>query len=192
MNRNIFFGTIIFLVLATSGWFYYTVAVSGPRISELEIELQGIKDRFDELAGITESYDEFKLRFMEKVEQFDTLKTIIPDNQGYASVLEEIRQISERHKLQIISLAPSLNDTYPALYTELKIPRNHVECYPVQIKFYGDFLTIGAFLDDLLEMRHLVNIANLKLETEMEFGGMLTCELNLYTYIFIQGAKLGV
>jgi len=168
------------------------VAVSGPRISELEIELQGIKDRFDELAGITESYDEFKLRFMEKVEQFDTLKTIIPDNQGYASVLEEIRQISERHKLQIISLAPSLNDTYPALYTELKIPRNHVECYPVQIKFYGDFLTIGAFLDDLLEMRHLVNIANLKLETEMEFGGMLTCELNLYTYIFIQGAKLGV
>jgi len=192
VNRNIFFGTIIFLVLATSGWFYYTVAVSGPRISELEIELQGIKDRFDELAGITESYDEFKLRFMEKVEQFDTLKTIIPDNQGYASVLEEIRQISERHKLQIISLAPSLNDTYPALYTELKIPRNHVECYPVQIKFYGDFLTIGAFLDDLLEMRHLVNIANLKLETEMEFGGMLTCELNLYTYIFIQGAKLGV
>ncbi|MCF7826978.1 MAG: type 4a pilus biogenesis protein PilO [Candidatus Marinimicrobia bacterium] len=188
MNRNIFFGTIIFLVLATSGWFYYTVAVSGTRISELKLELKGINDRFDELAGITESYDEFKIRFMEKVEQFDTLKTIIPGNQGYGDVLEQIRQISERHKLQILSFDPSLNDTYPALYTEMKIPINHVECYPLQIKFYGDFLTIGAFLDDLLEMDKLVNIANIKLETEMQYGGMLTCELNLYTYIFIQGA----
>jgi len=188
VNRNIFFGTLIILILATGGWFYYTVAVAGSRISELELELDTINSRFDELAGVTESYDEFKLRFTEKIEQFDTLRTIIPDNQGYATVLEEIRQISERHKLQIISFDPSLNDIYPAIYAEMKIPKNHVECYPVQIKFYGDFLTIGAFLDDLLEMRNLVNIANIKLETEMEYGGLLTCELNLYTYIFIQGA----
>ena len=187
MNRNIFFGTMILLLLATGGWFYYTVAVTGAHISELEIELEGINNRFDELAGITESYDEFKLRFTDKIEHFDTLRTIIPDNQGYAAVLEEIRQISERHKLQILSFDPSLNDTYPALYAQMKIPKNHVECYPVQIKFYGDYLTIGAFLDDLLEMDNLVNIANLKLETEMEYGGMLTCQLNLYTYIFIEG-----
>lgn len=187
MNRNIFFGTLIALILATAGWFYYTVAVSGTKISELKVELEGINSRFDELAGVTESYDEFKLRFTEKVEQFDTLQTVIPHNQGFSSVLEAIRQITERHKLQILSFEPSLNDTYPALYTEMKIPKNHVECYPVQIKFYGDYLTIGAFLDDLLELPHLVNIANLKLETEMEYGGMLTCELNLYTYIFIEG-----
>ncbi len=186
MNRNIFFGTVIFLVLATGGWFYYTVAVAGTKISELELELAKITNRFDELASINEM-DDFKTRFEEKIAQFDTLKTIIPANQGYASVLEEIRQISERHKLQILSFDPSLNDTYPALHVEMKIPKNHVECYPVQIKCYGDFLTIGAFLDDLLEMRNLVNIANIKLETEMEYGGMLTCELNLYTYIFIEG-----
>jgi len=188
VNRNIFFGTIIFLLLATGGWFYYTVAVAGASSSELKVELEGINNRFDELASVTESYDEFKLRFSEKIEHFDTLKTVVPDNQDYGSVLEQIRQISERHKLQILSFDPSLNDTYPALYAEMKIPQNHVECYPLQIKFYGDFLTIGAFLDDLLEMRQLVNIANIKLETEMEYGGMLTCELNLYTYIFIEGA----
>jgi len=187
VNRNIFFGTIALLLLSTAGWFYYTVSIAGSEISELEVELAGLHNRFDELASVTESYDEFKIRFEEKVAQFDTLKTFIPANQQYASVLEEIRQISERHKLQILALEPSLNDTYPALYTEMKIPKNHVECYPVQIKFYGDFLTIGAFLDDLLEMPHLVNIANLKLETEMEYGGMLTCELNLYSYIFIEG-----
>jgi len=187
VNRNIFFGTIIFLLLATGGWFYYTVAVAGASSSELKVELEGINNRFDELASVTESYDEFKLRFSEKIEHFDTLKTVVPDNQDYGSVLEQIRQISERHKLQILSFDPSLNDTYPALYAEMKIPKNHVECYPLQIKFYGDFLTIGAFLDDLLEMRQLVNIANIKLETEMEYGGMLTCELNLYTYIFIEG-----
>ncbi|NQV43167.1 MAG: type 4a pilus biogenesis protein PilO [Candidatus Marinimicrobia bacterium] len=192
MNRNIFFGTIAFLVLATAGWFYYTVAVAGESISKLEAELADIHARFDELAGVTESYDEFKLRFSEKIENFDTLKTIIPDNQKYGDVLEQIRQISERHKLQILSFEPSLNDTYPALFTEMKIPKNHIECYPLQIKFYGDFLTIGAFLDDLLEMRQHVNIANIKLETEMEYGGMLTCELNLYTYIFIEGEKGGV
>jgi Tfp pilus assembly protein PilO len=188
VNRNIFFGTIVFLVLATGGWLYYTVSVAGGNISKLEVELAGINKRFDELASVTESYDEFKVRFSEKVAAFDTLRSIIPDNQGFGDVLEQIRQISERHKLQILSFDPSLNDTYPAIFAEMKIPKNHVECYPLQIKFYGDFLTIGAFLDDLLEMDKLVNIANIKLETEMQYGGMLTCELNLYTYIFIQGA----
>ncbi|MEA3286351.1 MAG: type 4a pilus biogenesis protein PilO [Candidatus Marinimicrobia bacterium] len=187
MNRNIFFSTLVALLLATSGWFYYTVVIAGNQISELETELRSINSRFNELAMVSESYEDFKLRFTEKVADFDTLKTVIPGNQDYATVLEQIRQTAERHKLQIISLAPSLNDIYPALHTELTIPRNHVECYPVQLKFYGDFLTIGSFLDDLLELKSNVNIANLKLETEMEHGGMLTCELNLYTYIFIEG-----
>jgi len=188
VNRNIFIATVAFLLISTVGLTYYTAVVAGSRISELDVELAGINARFDELAEVTETYDEFKLRFTQKVADFDTLKTVIPDNQAYTQVLEAIRSLYEKHKLQVISLAPSLNDTYPALYTEMKIPRNHVECYPVQIKFYGDYLTIGAFLDDLLALDYLVNIANLKLETEMEYGGMLTCELNLYTYIFIEGA----
>ncbi len=187
MNRNFFFTTLIVLLIATVGWFYYTVGIAGVRIGELDAELDHINSRFNELGKASEM-DDFKLRFNQKVADFDTLINVIPGNQGYASVLEDIRQTAERHKLQIISLAPSLNDTYPALYTELVIPRNHVECYPVQFKFYGDYLTIGSFLDDLLELKIQVNIANLKLETEMQYGGMLTCELNLYTYIFIEGA----
>ena len=188
MNRNLFFATIGLLLAATAGWFYYTVSVAGEQISKLETELAGINDRFNELAMVSESYEDFKIRFTEKLESFDTLKTVIADNQGYASVLEQIRQASERHKLQIVSLSPSLNDTYPALFTEMKIAKNHIECYPVEFKFYGDFLTLGAFLDDLLTLMPRVNIANLKLETEMEHGGVLTCELNLYTYIFIEGS----
>mgnify|MGYP002640525549 CR=1 FL=1 len=187
MNRNFFFATVITLLLATVGWFYYTLGVAGPQISALEIELDEINGKFNELAMVTESYDEFKLRFTEKVTSFDTLKTVIPDNQGYAAVLERIRQLSEQHKLQLIGFDPSLNDTYPALFTELKIPKNHVECYLVEMKFYGDYLSIGAFLDDLMKIETRVNIANLKLETEMEHGGMLTCDLSLYTYIFIEG-----
>lgn len=188
MNRNLFFGTISFLLLSTVVWLYYSFGVAGKKITSLESELDEINNRFNELAMVSESYDDFKLRFTEKVAEFDTLQNIIPDNQGYAVTLEQIRQIAEKHKLQIISLAPSLNDTYPALYTEMKISKNHLECYPVQLKFYGDFLTIGSFLDDILDLTSQVNIANLKLETEMQHGGMLTCELNLYTYIFIQGA----
>ncbi len=188
MNRNIFYSTVIALALATGSWFYYTVVIAGTRIAELDGELTTINDRFNELAMVSETYEDFKIRFLDKVVAFDTLKSVIPDNQEYATILEQIRQAAEKHKLQVISLAPSLNDTYPALYTEMTIPKNHIECYPVQIKFYGDFLTIGAFLDDLLELDNYVNIANLKLETEMEHGGLLTCELNLYTYIFIEGA----
>ncbi len=188
MNRKLFFGTVILLVLTTIGWFYYTVGIMGRRASELEAELADINGRFNELAMVSESYDDFKLKFNQKLVDFDTLRTIIPDNQSYAMVLEEVRQIAEKHKLQIISMAPLLNDIYPPLYTEMKIPKNHIECYPLEFKFYGDFLTIGAFLEDLMELDAGINIANLKLESEMEHGGVLTCELNLYTYIFIEGA----
>jgi Tfp pilus assembly protein PilO len=188
MNRNIFFSILALLVITTGAWLYYSFGIVGVKTRTLEAQLQEINDRFNELSMVSDSYDEFKLKFNQKLIAFDTLKTIIPDNQMYAGVLESIRQTAERHKLQIISLAPTLVDIYPPLYTNMKIARNHIECYPLQFKFYGDFLTIGAFLDDLMELETKVNIASLKLETEMEHGGMLTCELNLYTYIFIEGA----
>jgi len=188
MTRNIFYGIVIFLFLSTGAWLYYSFAVAGVERAGLETQLNQLNDRFNELATVSDSYDDYKLKFNQRLADFDTLQTVIPDNQKYAEVLEAIRQIAERHKLQIVSMAPTLVDIYPALYTDMKIAKNHVECYPLQFKFYGDFLTIGAFLDDLMELKTLVNIANLKLETEMEHGGVLTCELNLYTYIFIEGA----
>ena len=188
MTRNIFFSILTVLVLATAGWLYYSIRVAGVKTQALEAQLQEINGRFNELSMVSDSYDEFKLKFNEKLAAFDTLKSIIPDNQMYADVLESIRKIAERHKLQIISMAPTLVDIYPPLYRDMKLTSNHIECYPLQFKFYGDFLTIGAFLDDLRELKTKVNIASLKLETEMEHGGMLTCELNLYTYIFIEGA----
>ncbi len=76
MNRNIFFGTVIFLLLGTLGIFYYSVGVAGKEISELQVELDDINERFNELSMVSETYEEFKVRFSEKVTDFYLTKFV--------------------------------------------------------------------------------------------------------------------
>ncbi len=187
MSKNFFFSLVGFLVVATAAWAYFNMGILGRQKTDLDAQLLDLNQRFDELAMVSETYDEFKLRFDQRVAAFDTLRNIIPDNETYTESLNQIRAAAQENRLEIITLAPMLNDIYPALYANLTLMKNHVECYIVQMKVYGDFMMLASFLDDLQELDMQVNLAKLSMESEMEEGGTLFCEIQLFTYIYIEG-----
>ena len=187
MSKNFFFSLITILVLLTAGWAYFNVGFLGKQRAELEKELFDLNQRFDELAMVSENYDQFKISFNAREADFDTLQTVLSSSDTYTAYLNQIRDSAENHQLQIVNLNPVLVDAYPALYNDFNLITDHVECYPVQLKFYGEFLNIAAFLDDLERMAVNVNIANMSIASEMEEGGTLLCEMQLYTYIYIEG-----
>jgi len=191
MNRNIFIGLMLALLISTVGWAFYTIGIAGKQQHETNAAITDLNQRFDELAMVSDSYDMFKTRFDEQVALFEKLRATIPGNQNYAEALEKIRAAAQTEKLHIVSLSPMLSDAYPPLHQGFKRVTTHVECYPVEMKFYGSYLEVGAFLEALVNMDVTVNIARLSLETEMQSGGTLTCDLLLYTYIYVdkdQGA----
>jgi len=184
MTKKIFIGLLATLLLSTIGFIVYTVGVAGQQKQSLDEQLASLNQRFDELAMVSDSYDAFKEKFNERVRDFDTLKVRIPGNQSYARTLEAIRNAAEENMLEVVALSPQLNDVYPALHTNQELVHKHVECFPVEIQSYGRFMELARFLDDLAAMDMLINIANLNIETEMEHGGVLACQLTLFTYIF--------
>ncbi len=186
MNRNIFFTLIGTMAVMTIAWVWYSFGIAGKRLEEINGEVEALNEQFAELAMVADSYDQFKTSFDEQVEAFAALQETIPSNQEYAGTLEQIRDAAQELKLQIIALSPMLADAYPALHTGYKRVKTHVECYPVELKIYGDYLSIGQFVEEVEGMGDIVNIARLTLETEMEAGGTLSCDMLLFTYIFVE------
>lgn len=186
MSKNIFFTIIGTLVVASAAWAYISFGLLGRQKTDLDAELQDLNQRFDELAEVSETYDEFKLSFNQQMAEFDTLRQIIPSNDTYSASLERIRSAAENNRLEIIALQPKLIDVYPAIYANMTLMKSHIECYIVDMKVYGDYLTIAKFLDDVQDLEMEVNLARIKMESEMEEGGTLLCEIQLYTYIYIE------
>ncbi len=183
-DRNIFFALITILVISTSMWIYYDVMENGKEINKLENKYSGIENNFIMLAQIEESYDEVKQKHSDTIEHFDSLKTTIPTFDKYTNVLEKIRRLANKQAITIESFHPKMDDSFPALKTKLKYTQKHVERRPIQLRLYGTYFTIGAFLEEILKFDTIVNIHSLNLETELSDANMLSCDLVLFAYIF--------
>jgi Tfp pilus assembly protein PilO len=189
-NKTIFFGLIALIVLTGAWWGYYTFYVVGEEISQKEAQLEKLDEKFEEIAQISESYDVIKQRFEQIESNFDTLKNVLPNRDSFVKVLEEIRHVADKQKIKVISLSPLLDDTFPAIKTNLNFTEKHIERYPIQMRIMGDYLTIGKFLEEVTAIPGVVNIARVALDTDLDEGGTLACDLMLYTYMFLEKVKI--
>lgn len=188
-RKKIFYSLLVFLILSTSVWIWADWIIIGGKNREYKKKIDIFNQRFTELENVSETYPELKKMYDIRISDFDSLKFKIPDNAAYVSVLESIRDLAKRQNVQIISISPNLSGTYPAIKSHLKFTGKHIERYTVQLQIYGDYLSIGAFLEEILSMPMIVNVGKISLETELEEGYGLSCELLLYTYIFFDEVK---
>jgi len=184
-----FYILLVVLILSTGIWIWVDLVVIGKKNRECKKQVEMFNQRFADLEKVTETYPELKKRYNTKLIEFDSLKYKIPDNAAYVSVLESIRDLAKRQNVQIISISPNLSDTYPAIKSYLKFTGKHIERYTVQLQIYGDYLSIGAFLEELISMPMIVNVGKISLETELEESYGLSCELLLYTYIYFNEVR---
>ncbi|MFQ6612726.1 MAG: type 4a pilus biogenesis protein PilO [Fidelibacterota bacterium] len=189
-NKTIFLGLIALIILAAGWWGWYSVYVIGNEISEKEAQLEKLDGKFEEIAQITESYDVIKERFDKIESDFDTLRNVVSNRDSFVTVLEEIRRIAETQNVKVITLSPLLDDTFPAIKTNLNFTEKHIERYPIQMRIMGDYLTLGKFLEEVTAIPATVNIARVSLDTDLNEGGILACELMLYTYVFLDDVKI--
>jgi len=184
--RNTFFILVFTLFVATAWWVWANIYVNGQQIDYHKKELAKLEKQFQDLIEVQESYDKVKARHQSKLAEFDTLKTVIVYGQdAYIRHLEGIRNLAQKQNIQISTLSPSMEDSFPAIKSQLRFTKKHIERYPVQIRMLGDFLTIGAFLEELLALPVTVNIGRISMETELTSAGNLACEIILYTYVFL-------
>ncbi len=185
----IFFSLISLIIISTLWWLYTDVWMNGAKTDELEKKMIAIEKNFQMMAQIEESYDDVKNRHMIQTREFDSLKTTIPGYDTYAEVLQSIRDIANKELITIESFHPEMDDSFPALKTKLKFTGKHIERRPIQLRIYGNFMTIGSFLEEILQLEKIVNIHSIHLETELNNSELLSCDLVLFAYIYFDDNK---
>ena len=188
-NKTIFYVLVSLLIIVGSWWLGVNVFKNGKQVRQQKMELAEYQEKFQQLSEVTESYSVVKERHRVQMSKFDSLKSIIPDRDSFIAVLEEIRRLTRQQNVEVKSLSPVLEDSYPSIKTKLKFTNKHIERYPVKLNITGKFLTIGAFLEELLSMPTIVNVGRISVETELESGIGLSCDLVLYAYMFVDEVK---
>ncbi len=185
----IFFSLISVIIISTIWWLYADVWQNGATTDVLEKKMVAIEKNFDMMAQIEESYDDVKNRHKIQTSEFESLKTTIPGYNTYAEVLQSIREVANKQEIIIETFHPEMDDSFTALKTKLKFTGKHIERRPIQLRIYGNYMTIGSFLEDILRLEKTVNIHSILLETELNNSEILSCDLVLFAYIYFDEYK---
>ena len=180
-----FYAVISFILISVGSWIYQDIYVYGKEKSIYRKELNKIDMKFHDLSAIRISYEDVRAAYDRKVENFDTLRTTMSkDNSEFLSLLTTLREMAKKQNISVPSLSPKLENSYPALNKRLNLSSKHVLRYPVEMTIRGDYLTIGAYLEEIITYQKVFNLGRISIDTDIGTPQSLTCSMILYAYLF--------
>ena len=185
-NTTKFFAYTGIVVIACILWAFFVFGANGGAIRDLKTQIEQLEQQFSEVEAVGHNYAGIEARYNEKLTEYDALKADIPNREAYTQIFGAIRELATRQNVQILSLSPLLEDSFPALKSKLKTTDRHIERYPVEFQIRGDYLTIGTMLEELLNLPAVINIGAVNLESELESGGLILGQIILYTYTMFE------
>ncbi len=183
-HTTIFVAIIGGLAAVFVGWIFIVFVANGSEIRQLKKEYYEIEQRFRDINVLEQNYENIEERYQNTISHFDSLQSSIPKRGRYTAIFEEISELSTRQNVQILSLSPRMEDSFPSLKTKMKTIRKHIARYPVEFNVRGDFLTICAVLEELLNLSTTINLGSVNFESELEVGGLIEARIVLYTYTY--------
>ena len=191
-SKSIYYLLFVLVLLITGWWLWAVVWVGRTEYNDLTINLTEAELRLEQLSVERSNYTTVKTQYEQKTHDFDTLKTHIPvkakgaGSSNYVVMLQSIRQMAERRGIEIISFEPQIDNSYPNIHTQLKLANHHIERHKVSLTGRGDYLSFGAFLEDLRDNDEYVNVSKFSIDTDFHGSGRLVCDAILLTYMYLE------
>jgi Tfp pilus assembly protein PilO len=191
-SKSIYYLLFILAILITGWWLWAVGWVGRMEYNELTIDLAESEMRLEQLNVERGNYAVVKATHEKKDHDFDTLKTHIPviakgaGSSTYVELLESIRQMAEKRGIEIISFTPQMDNSYPDIHTQLKLVNDYIERHKVTLKGRGDYLSFGAFLEDLRDNDNFVYVSKFSIDTDFDGSGRLVCDTVLLTYMYLE------
>ncbi|MEE9189894.1 MAG: type 4a pilus biogenesis protein PilO [Candidatus Neomarinimicrobiota bacterium] len=193
MSSKPIYYLLFMLAMFITGWWLWTVVwVDRTEYNDLTVNLAESDLRLEQLNIERSNYSVVKTQHEMKTHDFDTLKTHIPvkakgaGSSNYVNMLQSIRQLAESRGIEIISFAPQIDNSYPNIHTQMKLANHHVERHKVSLTGRGDYLSFGAFLEDLRNNDEFVNVSKFSIDTDFHGSGRLVCDAILLTYMYLE------
>tara|TARA_B100000579_G_scaffold423897_1_gene427593 strand:- start:77 stop:910 length:834 start_codon:yes stop_codon:yes gene_type:complete len=163
-QKNIFIGTIAFVVLACAGWYFMY-------FSELNNSLESMSNNYNQLKNDKNKYSQIQNKFpsiekewKELKEELTALIDKIPTGAQFDNVTKMLFSLMEKNKLAIDNFNPSLA---PLDEKQIVVPETKetliVEKYPIDVELRGSFIDFGNFLDQLAFSNYYLTISNIQI-----------------------------
>lgn len=191
-NKAVLYISIILTFVSSVYWMWQVAYVNGLKMSNNQADLIELKKKVD--IATEKQRDDTLLRdkYGVLINEFRALKTKIPSLESFASVQDFIREAANEKNVQIMWQQPFLEDTLPPIKEDLVKEKLHIERYTVQVQIRGDFLSIGEFIEALINSDQLINVDKVNINTVYQSRSRqdkLSCDITLFTYIYSEEIK---
>jgi len=185
-NKLLFYIFTGLLVFSMAFYAWQVLWHNGNSLSQRAKKVEKLTEELKNVTSISTDNTELKNRYGLLINEFKSLKSKIPSLESFANVQDYIREMADSNNVEIVFQQPFLEDTLPPLKNLIALSNSYIERYTVQVRVKGEFINIGNFLISLVESEKIININELSFESEFRPGGLLICEINLFTYIFTE------
>ncbi|MBT3634860.1 MAG: type 4a pilus biogenesis protein PilO [Candidatus Marinimicrobia bacterium] len=191
-NKVILYISIVLTFISSVYWMWQVAYVNGLKMSKNQTDLIELQKKVDIATEKQRDDTLLKNKYGILINEFRALKAKIPSLESFASVQDFIREAAGENNVQIMWQQPFLEDTLPPIKDELVKEKSHIERYTVQVQIRGDFLSIGEFIEALINSEQLINVDKVNINTVFQKRSgqdKLNCDITLYTYIYSEEVK---
>jgi Tfp pilus assembly protein PilO len=191
-NKVILYISIVLTFISSVYWMWQVAYVNGLKMSNNQADLIELQRKVDIATEKQRDDTLLKNKYGILINEFRALKAKIPSLESFASVQDFIREAAGENNVQIMWQQPFLEDTLPPIKDELVKEKSHIERYTVQVQIRGDFISIGEFIEALINSEQLINVDKVNINTVFQKRSgqdKLNCDITLYTYIYSEEIK---
>ena len=191
-NKVILYISIVLTFISSVYWMWQVAYVNGLKMSNNQTDLIELQKKVDIATEKQRDDTLLKNKYGILINEFRALKAKIPSLESFASVQDFIREAAGENNVQIMWQQPFLEDTLPPIKDKLVKEKSHIERYTVQVQIRGDFLSIGEFIEALINSEQLINVDKVNINTVFQKRSgqdKLNCDITLYTYIYSEEVK---
>jgi type IV pilus assembly protein PilO len=164
------------LVAAAVFWTWYAQPAQA-QIDTRRGELARLRADIDRGLSTARRLPEFRKEVADLELQLDRLRTVLPEEQDVADLLNRVNAMATQSNLTIRGFTPQA----------VARKQLHAE-WPIGLRLEGSYHDLGAFLERVSKFPRIINVANIKIEAREGQTGRatITAECTATTFVLVE------
>lgn len=178
LNKLPWYGQIgVFVVIgigaAAAFWNYYAMPANA-EIETRRATLNQIRGDINRGLATARRLPEFRREVATLELQLDRLRTVLPEQQDVADLLNRVNSMATQSNLKILGFIPTAT-TKKAMHTE----------WPTALQLEGSYHDLGMFLERISKFPRIINVGNMRVKARDNQSARATVTIDVTATTFV-------
>ncbi len=178
MEKKIFLGLTIFIILGYFGWYILVDSVQQDELRQAETQLNAISVKLNKARSAQMNLKSIQKKYEEDQKKLIRERTRFLNKNELSVVTRKLKRFSTKFKIKLLDFSPGL-DSYFGVS-----PEDKIVSLPIDIMVEGYYLNIGKFLEHWNDLPFYMIPNGVELKRAEPDGNILhaTISASLYTW----------